>query len=576
MHACLVTIFAVLSSFATVGMAAPNNSANVPGGTPVIKQTQLDLQRLGEPSVQGIGLGGSREGLPLAGQSGNTSVPPEVMENVRKVQEDLAKLSSQIKDLATSAGIVESQHSRLSIAQGYIWVLLVAFLVTLCATPIMRKLAIKNGVIDRPSDPRKVHRVPVAYLGGVAIFLGLFGGILYSFLAIRFQGLVDWHPSKFKLENEFIPPVPPSILLGITVIMLVGLWDDVVGISPRVKIGGQLFAAAALALDNVGTRMAEGLIMPIAQQLGVPTTIINGTETLGFVIHLPVSIPGFESIPIDMVYWIGTGIIAIAVLGMCNATNLLDGLDGLLSGTTAISAVGLLVLALGLAIVDDGPRDGQRIIMCMALLGACLGFLPHNFNPATIFLGDTGSLLLGYCACVIILTLGDTGKTHLVAAGCVIFAVPLIDTSLAIVRRKLEGKSISSADSNHLHHMLKRALGVKGAVLTLYGMAGAFATLGVAVSVFRARMIYVLAIILAASIGVTAIKIARRRFIEDQAAKYSGNPLDVEPVPAAGGSVVGLASGSAGGLASNSVNGPASSAAHPIANEPVNVASARD
>jgi UDP-GlcNAc:undecaprenyl-phosphate GlcNAc-1-phosphate transferase len=234
-----------------------------------------------------------------------------------------------------------------------------------------------------------------------------------------------------------------------------------------------------------------------------------------------IPIPGTGAvIPIDVIYWIGTAIIAISVIGLCNASNLIDGLDGLLSGTTAISSMGLLVLALTLALLDDGPRDAQRIVLCLALLGACLGFLPHNFNPATIFLGDAGSLLMGFTACVIILTLGDTGKTQFVIAGLIIYAVPIIDTSLAIVRRKLEGKSISAADSNHLHHMLKRALGVKGAVLTLYGIAASFAIMGVGISLVRARVIYVLALLLAAYIGVIAIKVARKKFIEDQAAAF--------------------------------------------------------
>jgi len=230
-------------------------------------------------------------------------------------------------------------------------------------------------------------------------------------------------------------------------------------------------------------------------------------------------VPGFEggALHFDLVYWVGTAIIGFFVLGACNATNLIDGLDGLLTGTTAISAAGLLIISLGLAAADDGVRDTQRLVLCMALLGACLGFLPHNFNPATIFLGDAGSLLLGYTTIVIILTLGATDKTHLVMAGLIVFAVPLIDTCLAIVRRKMAGQSISSADSDHLHHMLKRALGVKGAVLVLYGMAASFAGLGVLVSMGRARVVYIIALMLASFIGVTAIKIARRKFIEQQA-----------------------------------------------------------
>jgi len=170
--------------------------------------------------------------------------------------------------------------------------------------------------------------------------------------------------------------------------------------------------------------------------------------------------------------------------------------------------------------IDDGPRDSQRIVLCLALLGACLGFLPHNFNPANIFLGDAGSLMMGFCTCAIILTLGDTGKSFLVVAGVIIYALPIIDTSLAIVRRKMEGKSISSADDQHLHHMLKRALGVKGAVLALYGIAGSFAVLGASITLLRARFIYVLALIVASFIGVTAIKIARKKAIEAAAAAY--------------------------------------------------------
>jgi UDP-GlcNAc:undecaprenyl-phosphate GlcNAc-1-phosphate transferase len=248
--------------------------------------------------------------------------------------------------------------------------------------------------------------------------------------------------------------------------------------------------------------------------------------------HIPlgVSILGVDQIPIDLVYWAGTVVIAVFVLGACNASNLIDGLDGLLSGTTAIASVGLLVIALGMALADDGPRDAPRVILCLALLGACLGFLPHNFNPATIFLGDAGSLLLGFSTIVIILMLGDQGETKLVVAGLIIYAIPIIDTVLAIVRRKLAGRSISDADDQHLHHMLKRALGVKGAVFTLYGIAAGFAVLGVAVSLGRARVIYAIALVFAAFIGVTAIKIARRKQIEEQATRFGSRP----PRPAKG------------------------------------------
>ncbi len=416
--------------------------------------------------------------------------------------------------------------TRLSVFEGYIGVLIVSFLLTLFVTPLMRRIAVAYGIIDRPSDPRKVHRIPIAYLGGVAVFVGIIGGIFYSFLATKFPGLLDFHqvaPEHLDQEHVYHQHVPYSIVLGITVIMLVGLLDDMYGISPRVKVGGQLLAAAALAYDYVGVKLAAGVLVPVAESIGLHSQMVGGSETILFHIPLPFAFLGYSSIPIDVVYWAGTGIIAFSVLALCNASNLIDGLDGLLTGTTAISTFGLLILALGLAVVDDGPRDAQRIVLCLAVLGACLGFLPHNFNPATIFLGDSGSLLLGFCVCVIILTLGDQGRTHFVVAGLIVYALPILDTALAIVRRKMEGKRISAADDQHLHHMLRRALGVRGAVAILYGIAILFAALGVSLSMVRARIIYLLAMVLASYIGVTAIKIARRRAIDAQAAGCEGS-----------------------------------------------------
>ncbi|MDX2131531.1 MAG: MraY family glycosyltransferase [Planctomycetota bacterium] len=420
-----------------------------------------------------------------------------------------------------AAGEPAEPTGRLAIFEGYIGVLVVSFLVAVIATPLMRRLAVSQGIIDRPNEARKVHKVPIAYLGGVAVYLGIMGGIFFAILGTRFTDLIQWHPTRFEKNVDFNLPVPFSIMLGMTVILLVGVIDDVTGISPRVKIGGQLFAAAALAMDRVGVQLAAGILLPVARTFGIPTESNSlGIETLLLKVPLPFDMLGGGHIPVDVVYWVGTGIIAVAVIGLCNAANLIDGLDGLLSGTTAISAAGLLVVALGLALADDGPRDGERLILCMALLGACLGFLPHNFNPATIFLGDAGSLLLGFTTCVIILMMGDTGKTSLVAAGVIIFALPIIDTTLAIVRRKMEGRSISSADDQHLHHQLKRALGVKGAVMVLYGIAATFATIGAAVTLIRARSVFLLALILGAYVGVTAIKIARRRAVEAEAARH--------------------------------------------------------
>jgi UDP-GlcNAc:undecaprenyl-phosphate GlcNAc-1-phosphate transferase len=187
----------------------------------------------------------------------------------------------------------------------------------------------------------------------------------------------------------------------------------------------------------------------------------------------------------DIFYWTGTALIALFVLGGCNAMNLIDGLDGLCSGTAAIMATGLLAISLMMATGIDIPDPfeslaGVRIVLCLALLGAVLGFLPWNFNPAIIFLGDCGSLLIGYLLVVSILMLGERGDTHLVFAGLIIFALPIMDTALAILRRKIAGVPMSTADANHIHHLARRALGgVKRAVVALYGVSAAFGVLGV-------------------------------------------------------------------------------------------------
>jgi len=420
----------------------------------------------------------------------------------------LPALATQSAGAESAAQIAAQGPAWLEIFNGYAGVLVTSFFITLAATPIMRRLAIAHGIIDRPDDPRKIHKMPIAYLGGVGVYLGIMAGILYSYLAVRYSGLITPHPgADVDPSTGLADAVPPSSVIGLSVIMLIGLFDDVTGISPRLKIAGQLFAAAALALDDVGVKVAQGLLAPTLGEL-------IGNRDLVFVFEAPLT----GQVEFDLIYWTGTIVIAAFVLGACNASNLIDGLDGLLSGVTAIATVGLLAIGIMMILTDGvaGPRDGQRIVLTLAVLGACLGFLPHNFNPATIFLGDCGSMLLGFAAIVIILTLGDTGRTDLVLAGLSVYAIPMNDTILAIVRRKMAGKRMSDPDSDHLHHMLRRALGVKGAVFTLYGIAAAFAVIGVLIAAGGARLAYTLAFIFAAFLMVYSTKMARMRTIEEQ------------------------------------------------------------
>jgi UDP-N-acetylmuramyl pentapeptide phosphotransferase/UDP-N-acetylglucosamine-1-phosphate transferase len=411
----------------------------------------------------------------------------------------------------------------------------------------------------------------------MAIFLGLFAAIAVSYI-YNAPG------------TEAYLLIPIAVVVGLVAITFTGLADDVWGWHPRLKVAGQLVAAAALAIEDVGVRLAEGLLTPLVG--GADDVIL----TLG----------SYDVVWGHVFYWLGTVIIAVFVLGGCNATNLLDGLDGLLSGIVGIVALGLLVICLMMAInensdaertkdrayelaklIEDeletspslpeqaGPinvkdylsgqhplppywvlvyypadeRDefgsldvaverrtlaGARIALCIALFGAVLGFLPFNFNPASIFLGDCGSLLLGYMSVVIILMLGDLGETHLVLAGLIIFSVPIMDTVLAIIRRRLTRQPMSVPDDQHIHHMLKRSLGgVKPAVFALYGIGVVFAVIGVSLAILsidhtlRLRVIYSIALVLYAIMGVIigllAVKSARKQLA-------AASPTRAQPV----------------------------------------------
>lgn len=365
-----------------------------------------------------------------------------------------------------------------SVEQADVWqvlasqlpVLLAAFITTLVLTPVLRRVAIAFDIVDHPSEARKIHTRSTPYLGGMAVFLGLLVALLLSY------PLSNQLPIGYRV-------VPHWVVIGLILITITGLLDDVTECDSWIKVAGQLIAAAGLASSNVGTNVAAGLL----NWLGI-----------GEIPVAPIPGLGYE---FDVTNLIGGLIIAIFVLGGCNATNLIDGLDGLLSGVTAIIATGLLVLSLlMLSFISPAQIDllvnslstpdeafehgitlaGARVVLCLALLGAVLGFLPHNFNPATIFLGDCGSLLLGYCSVVIILMLGEVGQTHLVLAGLIIFSIPIIDTVLAIVRRRIQGQRMWDPDAHHMHHVFKRKFGsVKSAVLAIYAMGICFASLGV-------------------------------------------------------------------------------------------------
>ncbi len=410
----------------------------------------------------------------------------------------------------------------IELLNSFVPVFLVAFVVTLLLTPFVRRVAVSADVIDRPDQSRKEHAYPIAYLGGIAVFFGVLAGIAASYMLVRGQASI-------------LRPVPISIAVGMVAIALTGLLDDIWNLYPRLKIAGQLVAAAALAVENFGTQVAMGLF---GQLFGDPATVLW---------QVPLSPPLGVTITVEhLYYWIGVAIIAFFVLGACNATNLIDGLDGLLTGSTAIMCVGFLVISLLMGTVFGAPDPDQtmvaaRVALSLALLGAMLGFLPYNFNPAVIFLGDTGSLLIGYLCISIILMFGEHRQTSLVMAGLIIFALPVMDTILAIIRRRLAGVSFSVADSNHIHHQLKRSLGsVRKAVLALYAITAFFTVLGVSLAALqllttvRVLVIYAVTFTFFAFIAAVAIKTARRgawTIAHAKAERAEGTPRVVEPAP---------------------------------------------
>jgi UDP-GlcNAc:undecaprenyl-phosphate GlcNAc-1-phosphate transferase len=363
----------------------------------------------------------------------------------------------------------------------YTYVFYSAFIVTFLFTPLMRMVAMYFGVIDRPDSKRKLHRTPIAYLGGVAVFLGWLAGMATSQMLLLHRIEPGW-PTSFIILKF-------SIVLSGTVIVLLGLWDDIYKVPPGMKIAGQVLAAAILLYDGVGINCMRPVLIPIGEKL---------TWYLG----LPMIGDG-------VIQFISSMVVVALVIGCCNASNLLDGMDGLCGGVTSIIAGGFLFVAITLAMRGGGLNtnaDGMRIVIALALLGAVLAFIPYNFNPATIFMGDAGSMFLGFvCATMIILFAEERPKWFL--AGMVMFALPVLDTGLAFARRWINGRPLFSPDRKHFHHQLQdRGYSVVQTVLIAYGMALVFALLGCLMVFLRTRYAGAVYLVVFGSIVVTAVK----------------------------------------------------------------------
>ena len=309
--------------------------------------------------------------------------------------------------------------------------------VTLVMTPAARSLAVRLGFFDRPDAGLKPHERPIPYLGGVAMYAGWIVAVTW--------GLYRLSDSRWQLI---------WIAVAGTALMLTGLIDDFRHVPPRHRLLVQVLVAGALLYGGVGQNLAMAFLEPIRSYL--PEVCFTGWFTIAL-----------------------SGLICVFILaGACNASNLIDGLDGLCAGIIGIASLGFYLLSFFMRSAGEHAAgfDALRLILCAALLGVCLGFLRYNFNPASIFMGDSGSLLLGFNSAVLIILLAGQSSPRWIIGALGVFAFPIFDTALAITRRWLNGKPLFIGDRSHFYDQLRdRGMSVKRTVLFCYLIAMAAA-----------------------------------------------------------------------------------------------------
>jgi len=310
-------------------------------------------------------------------------------------------------------------------------VALIACVTALFTTPYVRRLALNVGMLDATGE-RRMHDQPKPRIGGIAVYLGfafaLFSALGYLVKTGQFGATGHLHDDLANLHDVI------GLIFGGTLILMVGIWDDVMGMSPRAKLFAQCTVAA------------------ISLLYGFQIQYVNDPVHHGHTIFFP----GWVSIVLTMVWYVG----------MMNAINFIDGLDGLLSGVTAIAGMFLLTIAL----MQGHP---ELALVLAALVGGALGFLPYNYNPAKIILGDSGALFIGYVfATASILGASKVVFTISLLVPLIVLGLPIVDTAVAIVRRTRAGKKIYEADRGHFHHQLifRFGLNVRQAVLLIYGL----------------------------------------------------------------------------------------------------------
>ncbi|MFH1615852.1 MAG: MraY family glycosyltransferase [Planctomycetota bacterium] len=352
-------------------------------------------------------------------------------------------------------------------------ILLSSLLSGLAATALCKKIAIKLGVVDKPDNLVKTHKEPVAYLGGIGMLIGLTVGIFAGLYNIRNE---QYFPDAFRWLL--------GILAGATIACVIGVIDDIFEIRPWQKILGQLVAASLIII--IGIRPA-----------------INWFFIL-FTFKLSDNIE----------FLFGVAFIIISVLGATNSLNLLDGLDGLCAGVTIIITVAMLLIGIHLSTWDFSVvGDPVVIIICLSLLGAVLGFLPFNRHPAKIFMGDAGSMLLGFIIASIMVIFAEKIPRWWMAS-IIIFGLPILDTAVALARRLLNKRPLFVSDRGHIYdQMIDRGISLKKTVIICYLITGLYGLLGVIMSQIRTRYAAIVYIFV---ISISALFVVKKGFLKMQ------------------------------------------------------------
>ena len=339
---------------------------------------------------------------------------------------------------------------------------LLAFIVSFMATPYTIKIAHKIGAVDVPKDERRMHKKAMPKFGGPAVILGFLVSVVYLLIVMSMENTINLFGTE-KYGMKLL-----GMFLGIVVISITCVVDDIKTIKPSTKLAGQILAAI------------------VAVAFGIRIGDIN--------------LPFFNTAQFGEIFSICLTIVWI--IGVTNAINLIDGLDGLASGISVISAISLLVIF----VLNDSPLIS--IILITALAGSLVGFLPFNFTPAKTFIGDTGSNFLGFSLSIIsILGIAKTYTIAVIVLPIIVLALPIFDTLLAIIRRLIKGKSIKAifkADKGHLHHkIVRRGFSQRQAVLILYGISaifGIFAVILLDSGIWKA-LSFLLMVIVAVGLG---------------------------------------------------------------------------